>query len=736
LVRSLEFPPLAWRRAVAQLVRSPERVLVGPTGLARSPAAERILVRRLDDLPRSLARDELRAWREAVVLAARREAESSPAELARQLGVTQHQRAAILTLGTGAEAGLVQAALWRAGRWGEVGELVVAGLPDLALSSARSADGADGLAGGVLDPIDAVAAERWSRTIGALTREAWQRLRSARVALVGCGRSGSLAAQLLALQGACRDLVRLGDLPALEFVATGFLISLSGSLGGLDCERPLVVGILGIRPWDPWDIAPPNIARGMELAAWVPYTDAAALTATLGRILDCEVRRDGDSFAAEGKDLGPLHGRLHAETATLLLARTREVLDELDPASPSDLFPPSGAVDFVCRLEVEDALRRLPEWRPVIEGASRVPEDGEFPVGQPTSPLLALEGIAISAAASLRTVDIGLSMAPEGWSLEVAARMRPGSFGAAVCGRQAARPSRAAALIEPGSPVAGSVGIRLTKWARAVLGREGFRERAAALAAAPAPGIDEVERAKRGELAGALAGPLEETLDAEDVELGYAAGDWGLDLWMSSGRPPSLAARLLGIAEVARRLWPEEALFEASGVDDVDGVKVHRLRLNPGRLLAKLGPEAVEGLSLQTTALLAEAHGFTLLRLGRDDPAGLKPIFERARSVRDRPAPVPLPDGTLVSLGLSPHALLHAAMLVINLEWLDAAERQLLEKLAEVTDPLRVELLAREESAALRLVVPRKVVAETAKHLARAHWQDLLPLLRLPGRKG
>ena len=40
--------------------------------------------------------------------------------------------------------------------------------------------------------LGAPASERWSRTIGALSQSAWERLRSLRVGLVGCGRLGSL----------------------------------------------------------------------------------------------------------------------------------------------------------------------------------------------------------------------------------------------------------------------------------------------------------------------------------------------------------------------------------------------------------------------------------------------------------------------------------------------------------------------------------------------------------------
>ncbi len=47
--------------------------------------------------------------------------------------------------------------------------------------------------------------ERWSRTIGALGLQVWQRLTSLKIAIVGCGRTGSLIATTLARMGV-RDL--------------------------------------------------------------------------------------------------------------------------------------------------------------------------------------------------------------------------------------------------------------------------------------------------------------------------------------------------------------------------------------------------------------------------------------------------------------------------------------------------------------------------------------------------
>lgn len=66
--------------------------------------------------------------------------------------------------------------------------------------------------------------QRWSRTIGAMGHSAWRRLVSLKVAVIGCGRSGSLAAVTLARLGVNRiilidpDRLESHNLPEMEGV--------------------------------------------------------------------------------------------------------------------------------------------------------------------------------------------------------------------------------------------------------------------------------------------------------------------------------------------------------------------------------------------------------------------------------------------------------------------------------------------------------------------------------------
>jgi molybdopterin/thiamine biosynthesis adenylyltransferase len=91
------------------------------------------------------------------------------------------------------------------------------GMPRLAFSPATGVDA---------EPSEAERAV-WSRTIGALGEAAWRRLRDLHVAVVGCGRSGSLAATALCRLGLRRltlldpDTVELHNVGEMDAVTQG-----------------------------------------------------------------------------------------------------------------------------------------------------------------------------------------------------------------------------------------------------------------------------------------------------------------------------------------------------------------------------------------------------------------------------------------------------------------------------------------------------------------------------------
>lgn len=106
-------------------------------------------------------------------------------------------------------------------------------------------------------PIEAADLERWSRTIGALGRQAWRHLRRQHIGVIGCGRSGSLVAQALARGGVrritlidpdCVELHNLGEMDAVDQA---------------DCGRAKVEGIAAsLRRYGRSEIA--TVAAGID----------------------------------------------------------------------------------------------------------------------------------------------------------------------------------------------------------------------------------------------------------------------------------------------------------------------------------------------------------------------------------------------------------------------------------------------------------------------------------------
>lgn len=132
--------------------------------------------------------------------------------------------------------------------------------------------------------------ERWSRTIGALGGEAvWQRLASLRIAVIGCGRSGSLAAVTLARLGIRHltlidpDVVERHNLGEMDVVTEADVgrpkaEALADHLRSLltdggDMVVPLVASIA--------DPAALLAAKGCDVLVSCPDQDAARLAAAI-----------------------------------------------------------------------------------------------------------------------------------------------------------------------------------------------------------------------------------------------------------------------------------------------------------------------------------------------------------------------------------------------------------------------------------------------------------------------
>jgi len=276
----LVFPPHAWREQIPAIAR------VGGLGIAH-------LVRNFYQDTRELVVGHLRlvpptvrGWQtgpldDLLLIRCQARVEEGDAErLLTSFASVPTQLVAGLVLGHGPASGQWVASVWNDGRVHPVNGFTFVG-PGM-LRATREPE--------LPEKVEAL--ERWSRTRGALGDEVWRKVRASRVAVVGAGRNGSVAALTLAMLGA-RGLTLIdSDIEELH--------NLDASVGGtpVGVGRPKVQNraefLQTIRPTDlEVEAIPQSVQnsravmalRGVDLVITCVDSDAARLTgASLARI--------------------------------------------------------------------------------------------------------------------------------------------------------------------------------------------------------------------------------------------------------------------------------------------------------------------------------------------------------------------------------------------------------------------------------------------------------------------
>jgi len=206
-----------WQQAMSLAAAPPvDRILVAAAGFQ---GTNRMLSRGLHIIARTELESWLRRWSELIVIAP--DMVRSSADLLEFLQTAKPHRTHRITavgLGMGSEAGWLHGIVWTLGTMRMLEQLEVAGPRvrrwqlhrDLGRVSEREQN--------------RDVPERWSRTAGALGEANWSRLNSTAIAVVGCGRTGSLIASSLALLGVKRlvlidpDRIEAGNLDAMTGV--------------------------------------------------------------------------------------------------------------------------------------------------------------------------------------------------------------------------------------------------------------------------------------------------------------------------------------------------------------------------------------------------------------------------------------------------------------------------------------------------------------------------------------
>lgn len=322
-----------------------EVCLVGPTGIREGPGGTDFLLRRLESTTPVGVEEALGRWSDVLCIrAAVRPDLAAARRLARELGLERVRRGSLLLLGRGESAGTACGVTFGpSGMNVALDEIVVTG----GGPHFRVEPEGDGREKGLNVP------ERSSRTAGALTERVWAQVSRSRVAIVGCGRSGSVAAELFAREG-----VRSLDLIDPDLVEEGNLDATLGSGPG-DVGRSKVETIAAaLRRSHPQLELRPLAQSGFSV-------EALALLRCADLIVTA-VDRDAPRLAAA--HLASAYLKPHLDLGTGIFragGRTRMGADV------RYLAPGCGCVVCVGGLRNEEAARRE-----LLEDGDPVPHEG------------------------------------------------------------------------------------------------------------------------------------------------------------------------------------------------------------------------------------------------------------------------------------------------------------------------------------------------------------------------
>ena len=200
-----------WEQTLRPLLLEPGQIAVGSMRLNDQPICTEFLVDRLEmvsEIPSGEHRPPLTDW--LVLTVNNASSLRSAREILAQIQPRQSQAVAVLVLSTG-DRGRWEGLLAYEGNVSPLAGVRIIGPGMLQLNASTYSEP-------LLDP---ATLERASRTIGALGETLWRRGRDAHVLLLGCGRTGTLAAWQLIGLGVNRmtlvdpDLLELGNLDGM-----------------------------------------------------------------------------------------------------------------------------------------------------------------------------------------------------------------------------------------------------------------------------------------------------------------------------------------------------------------------------------------------------------------------------------------------------------------------------------------------------------------------------------------
>lgn len=508
-----------------------------------------------------------------------------------------------------------------------------------------------------------------------------------------------------------REFAGLTQIPGLAAMVLGMLHFQFAGLRGVDQQRPF--GLL---------LPSLPAAEQPDLVVVLPYADRTALLNALQSLFPQLTTSDGLLLLQGGSE--PAFGRLDERAAVLLLSRTPDVLQGLDPVFPADLFgsSPSGP-DLVFRADFDTARQQQAAWTAMLDSIAHARQaEWHAAKREATS---AEEEAFLDAYFTLTDrqlrrflsdvsrAEARLTFLPEGWSADLEARLRPESLTAAFFNRQLQHASQALHLFSRDAMAQYISTISPTAELRkdlVTLLHRGHRAVAAHVTAETAAPPAQQQPGARPERTPLLRF-VEQWLAAEVVEV-------AAELRLQSDSKVELTGWIpiaAGSYQLNELLGALDRFLAASGHE----VTITRnAAQHHGTALHRLDVSATGG-STETpdTVFLATQGDFLVFHAGAS-PGPVLPLLDRIRESAARPPPH---TDTLMQLEFVP-ARVFAAALANGLSPA-APERAIIAQILQGSnEPLRIEVQAHNHAVVQRHVLPGPYI----QGLARVIGQQLL----------
>ena len=521
------------------------------------------------------------------------------------------------------------------------------------------------------------------------------------------------------LEQRLREVSTMAQAHGLAEMLLGLVQLQFAGLGGLDRQRPigLVVPTLSLSDQPP-------------VAVVVPYTDRDAILHTLRGLFPQSIVEDNARLSLQGGPM-PAFGRLDAQASVLIVSTAPEVAQDVDVSLPADLFgAQENGPDLVLRVDVDALKQRLDvAWKTMLAGLEQawqtaLQKAAEHKAVSPADTAAMTAYVTMTQKGLRQFLDdflLGesrLTLAPTGWVFDLETRMRPESVSAAFLNAQAGHTSRAAQLFAPSANAFLRLvyNVRMTDALRHETMplfpalRQMLEARLVAL-----PALTPEQRTAGTQAMATYFSLLEQWYSQKELE---AAAEmrvqeqrFELTSWLPFVDSRRALSAMLDVVEHIPLLQGDAVAKVTRDIAQYQGTALHRIAIPQDSVPA-----------FPTTAFVAAQGNWLALHLG-PAPEPLQALLERTRNLSSQ---APTQTDALVHTELFLAPLLQLGMSKGQMGRQNPVSQALIEKLQQgPNEPLRIDLLTRQDAATLRSTFPGALIQSVAEIMGQQVMQQM-----------